>query len=289
LLGGALMVNGAAFDWRALARAPAPKSIKSAVRLEGAAILALGAPAAIFLAANASAAASGEPAAGPLLRASVAAVKGFAIGGCVSLCIVLASNWLGARAARNRARRIEGKTIALGALVVFFVAPMFGGDPVFACLAAGLVWSEETHARLATRIALRGLIERTVTPVTYVCFGALFAPRVLQADLLTIIFALIAVTVLRAAPRLAILSSNKITRESRFFLAWFGGAPGAASALFLMTLLNSQALADQDGVLTVGAVAVVAGVIAARLTSRPLTNGYIRAADVARRRRLFAE
>ncbi|VAV90130.1 hypothetical protein MNBD_ALPHA05-443, partial [hydrothermal vent metagenome] len=49
LVAGALTLNGAAFDRRAVADAPAPSVIKAAVRLESAAILALGLPVALFL------------------------------------------------------------------------------------------------------------------------------------------------------------------------------------------------------------------------------------------------
>ena len=36
-------------------------------------------------------------------------------------------------------------------------------------------------------------------------------------------------------------------------LAWFGGAPGAASALFLISLFDAASIVTQDAVLTVGA------------------------------------
>ena len=109
----------------------------------------------------------------------------------------------------------------------------------------------------------------------------------LQADLLPVLFALAAVTVLRAGPRLAVLQDKKTPRENQVFLAWFGGAPGAASALFLIVLLDNPALTNQDGVLTVGALAVSAGVLAARLTSKPLANAYLRERAIAARRRLY--
>ena len=72
------------------------------------------------------------------------------------------------------------------------------------------------------------------------------------------------------------------------FLAWFGGAPGAASALFLISLFDSAAIVAQDAVLTVGALAVTFGIIAARLTSRPLLKSLLKQTAVAKKRAMFA-
>jgi hypothetical protein len=85
------------------------------------------------------------------------------------------------------------------------------------------------------------------------------------------------------------LQSSNLPKESQVFLAWFGGAPGAASALFILSLIDDPVIVDHDAVLTVGALAVVAGVFAARLTSRPLANAFLRQTAIARKRRMYAE
>jgi hypothetical protein len=138
------------------------------------------------------------------------------------------------------------------------------------------------------RLRLRRLIEESVAPAAYLIFGWVLAGRVLQADLLTVLFAAAAVTVMRAGPRLAMLQASRLTKESQVFLAWFGGAPGAASALFILSLIDDAMIVDHEGFLTVGALAVVAGVFAARATSRPLANAFLRQLALARKRRMFA-
>ena len=110
-----------------------------------------------------------------------------------------------------------------------------------------------------------------------------------QADLLTILFAAAAVTIMRAGPRLAALKKTSLPRESQMFLAWFGGAPGAASALFLISLFDAPSIMAQDAILTVGAVAVTFGVFAARLTSRPLVKLFLKQSALAKRRARFAD
>lgn len=286
LVGGALMLNGAAFDRRAVVNTPAPAAIKAAVRNESAAIIALGIPIAALLAANATVSSPDEPALGPLMGASFAVLKGFAFGGFAGLAASAAGAWYRRRTMQQRA--LDGQFAILAGVAMFVVGPSIGCDPIVAATAVGLLWGEQTSAASTTRLRIRRYVDRAVTPLTYFTFGAVLAPRLLQADMLAVVFALAAVTVMRAGPRLAILQTPMLPKESQMFLAWFGGAPGAASALFVMTLLGNPALVDADSVLTVTTLAVVFGVCAARLTSRPLARLYVRQSDLARRRRAWA-
>lgn len=278
LLGGALMLTGAAFDRHAVTTTPAPASIKAAVRTESAAIVALGAPVAILLAANAHA---GEPRLEPLFTTSLAALKGFALGGVLGLIAGRYAEW--------RAFWRGGRAAFLAGAGAFLLAPLFGAEPVIAAGAAGLLWGEETRAAPLTRLRMRRIVERAVTPAAYFAFGLVLAPRLLQADLLTVLFAAAAVTVMRAGPRLAMLQRAPMPKESQAFLAWFGGAPGAASALFILSLTDDVMIVDHEALLTVSTLAVVAGVAAARLTSKPLAQNLLREMAAARKRRLFAQ
>jgi NhaP-type Na+/H+ or K+/H+ antiporter len=280
LIGSALMLNGAAFDRRAVTGAPAPLAIKSAVRMESAAIIALGAPIAILSAAFAVAPTVGEAPLAPLLAASIDVVQGFAFGGFVGY---VAAKYLARRP------RFHGLNAAVAAgLGAYVFAALLGAEPVVAAGAAGLIWGEETRGAKALRIKLRRIVERTVSPAAYFAFGATFAVRAFGADMLTIIFALAAVTALRAGPRFAMLQRSDLPKESQAFLAWFGGAPGAASALFVLSILDRSMIVDHEAVMTVCAIAVAAGVVAARLTSRPLAQAFLRQSALAKRRRMFA-
>ncbi|MGE0409300.1 MAG: cation:proton antiporter [Amphiplicatus sp.] len=278
LLGGALMLNGAAFDRRAVTRAPAPASIKAAVRIESAAIIALGAPVAILIAGAATTPAPGDTPLRPLLDQSIAVAAAFAIGGAAGLGA--------ARYGRRRGREILAVMTAAGG--AYIVCALIGAAPVIAAGAAGLVWGEESRARLVARLRLRRFVERGVAPLAYFAFGAALGPRLFEADLLSILFAAAAVTVMRAGPRLAMLHTSRLPKESQAFLAWFGGAPGAASALFILSLMDNATLVDHEAFLTVAALSVIAGVFAARATSRPLANAFLRQTAIAKRRRMYA-
>jgi NhaP-type Na+/H+ or K+/H+ antiporter len=281
LLAGALTLNGAAFDRRAVTGAPAPATLKAAVRLESAAILALGIPVAVMLEAVATAAPQGMPLATPLFEASRGFLIAFAIGGTLGL----------GAAHYGRFYRFRKKSAAFavgGGLIAFALAPLFDAHPVIAAASAGLLWGEQTTALTVTRVRIRRTIERVVAPLAYFAFGLVLAPRMLQADLLTVLFAAAAVTIMRAGPRLAALRQTTLPRESQMFLAWFGGAPGAASALFLISLFDAPSIMAQDSILTVGAVAVAFGIVAARLTSRPLVTLLLKQTALAKKRAKFA-
>ncbi|MEQ1932157.1 MAG: cation:proton antiporter, partial [Parvularculaceae bacterium] len=237
----------------------------------------LGAPVAILLSANAVA---GEPRLEPLFATSLAALKRFALGG--------AFGFIAGRYAEWRTFWRGGRAAFLAGAAAFFLAPLLGAEPVIAAGAAGLLWGEETRVAPLARLRMRRLIERCVAPAAYFAFGLALAPRLLQADLLTILFAAAAVTVMRAGPRLAMLQNAPMPKEAQVFLAWFGGAPGAASALFILSRLDDAMIVDHDAFLTVAALAVIAGVAAARLTSKPLAQGLLRQTALARKRRMFA-
>lgn len=285
LVAAALTLNGAAFDRRAVTLAPAPATIKAAVRLESAAILALGIPVAFMLEAFATAAPQGMPSVTPVYEASRSLLLGFALGGGLGLVSAYAGN-------RMKALREMGFTKTKLALIAgfaaFIISPIIGAHAVIAVAAAGLLWGEQTASRTIARVRMRRILERCAAPAAYLAFGALLAPRLLQADLLSFIFAIAAITIMRAGPRLVALRKTTLPRESQAFLAWFGGAPGAASALFLISLFDAPSIIAQDAVLTIGALAVALGVLAARITSRPLLKVLLKETALAKKRAKFA-
>ena len=284
LVAGALTLNGAAFDRRAVTDAPAPAVIKAAVRLESAAILALGLPIAVILEAAATAPSAGAPVATPLYVMAKSLFFAFGIGGSLGLALATYDNKTNNSAGAKRAA-----PAVIAAFVAAISASALGFHPVVAAAAAGLLWGEQTNAPIPTRVRIRSSVERAVSPIAFFAFGAVLAPRLLQADLLTIMFAIFAVTIMRAGPRLISLRQSGLPEESQRFLAWFGGAPGVASALYLMSLFDAPSIVNQDTVLTVGATAVLIGVLAARATSKPLLTALLKQTRVARKRRLFAE
>ncbi|MBI1393045.1 MAG: hypothetical protein GC152_09925 [Alphaproteobacteria bacterium] len=293
LIAAALLLNGAAFDRKAVLGAPAPAVVKQTVRLEGAAITAFGLPIAAFCIGAATAAGPSEPQLTPLLLTTISMLKGFVFGGLLGFAAARIGRRL-YRAAGGRAAPAERRIDAMGGPAVMagfgaaLLAPVIGGDMLIAAVAAGLVWSEEAGRAPGVRRVLQRLSERAIPPAAYFAFGFLMLPRLADADMLTTLYAVAAVTILRAAPRLAALSSAKLPEGARNFIAWYGGAPGAGSALFLMMLTGEPAIANLDPALTVGSMCVACGVIGARASSKPLLDGFLQAAARGRSRRAYA-
>jgi len=294
LLGGVLMLNGSAFDRRAIMYAPTPALVKAGVRFESAVVLALGLPVVTLLQGNATEAALTNGPLYPLLMASISTFISFAIGGSIGLLAALAGNrFLAGRFhAPSIQRFLAGKHFpvslaAIGAMIAYILCDFITGNGLIAAAAAGLIWGEQTCVSPVRRLRLRSRVETVVIPLGYFAFGLVLAPRVLGADLLVLTFAIAVVTVMRAAPRLAALQQTGLSKDGQVFLAWFGGTPGAASAMFLLILVDSGTLSHQELLLTVGTVCVMVGVITARLTSQPLSSKYIRGMASAHRRQLF--
>jgi NhaP-type Na+/H+ or K+/H+ antiporter len=281
LVAGALALNGAAFDRRAVADAPAPAIIKAAVRLESAAVLALGLPVAVLLEAAATAAPLSLPAVTPLFEAGKSIFAAFALGGGLGLAAALMGNQ------PQHAQHRTALAVAMAALAAIGAA-LLDAHPAIAAGSAGLVWGEQTRAYMTARVRLRRIVERAATPAAYFAFGLVLAPRIFQADFLSLLFAVAAVTIMRVGPRLAALRQTRMTRQGRMFLAWFGGAPGAASALFLISLLDAASIVAQDAVLTIGALAATLGVFAARISSRPLIKLLLKETALAKKRAMYA-
>ena len=287
LIGGALMLNGAAIDRRAITSSLAPLDVKRTVELESAAALVFGLPLVIIIELMADAPFSS--ASGWMETGIFRAVIGFALGGSIGLI----GGMLSRRASRKTADSPEDEAsnpfiyALLSGLAAFLIAPLFQGEAIIAAGAAGLIWSEEGVMSGAQRRLLRQRFDQSVKPMAYALFGFTLGPAILQADILILMFAIAAVTILRVVPRLLALSRLGLSQEQQNFIAWFGGAPGAASALYMIKLRGMSALIDQEMVLTIGVVAVFVAIIGTRLSSRPLVSYFIRQNAVARKRRYY--
>jgi len=280
-LAAALVLNGAATDRRAFMRARAPEQMKSAVRLESAATLAFGAPFALIVAAAAM-----TPEAGPRPAAALEEAIASVLGGGLAGGLIAAAAGLPARraAASGRARTASAWALGAGA-VAFAAAAMTPLSAPAAAAGAGLVLARGARLSGESRRLLRRSGEQAVGPLAFALFGYVLGPRIVaEADLLVVLFAVFVVGGARILARESALATTDLDPASRRFVAWFGGAPGAASALFLLTLVDAGGLSDQETVLVSGATAVAAGVLITRLTSKPLARRYVKAAAAARRR-----
>lgn len=285
LIGGSLMLNGAAIDRRAITSSSAPGEVKTTVELESAAALVIGLPLVIIieLLSDAPFSASNGVIETGVFRAAI----GFGIGGAIGLVSGrLCKRYAGPRGKDDGDYRRLVFAYGSG-IAAFLLAPLLQGEAIIAAGAAGLIWSEEGCLSAARRRDLRQKFDHAIKPVAYAVFGFILGPSLLQADILIILFSIGAITVLRIGPRLIALSSLGMNSHQQAFLAWFGGAPGAASALYLIKLMGISALMDQEMVLTIGTTCVFIAIIGTRLSSRPLASYFVRQNALARKRRFY--
>lgn len=286
LLGGALMLNGAAIDRRAITMSSAPARVKATVELESAAALVFGLPLVIIIELLADAPFSA--ASGMVDTGAFQAVVGFAAGGIAGLVGGKLCRRFAGISRPDDTKHYRRLQFAFGAgIAAWLLAPLVGGDPIIAAGAAGLVWSEEGSLSGPRRRELRQKFDHAIKPLAYAVFGVVLGPAILQADILVILFAVGAMTALRIGPRLMALSKIDFTPEQQAFLAWFGGAPGAASALYMIKLMGLSALLDQEMVLVSGVTCIFIAIIGTRLSSRPLASRFVRQNALARKRRYY--
>ncbi|MGV6801345.1 MAG: cation:proton antiporter domain-containing protein [bacterium] len=282
-IGTCFMLDGALIDRQSILSAPAPQAVKRVVSLESAVLLVFSLPIIIFLETFLSGPSMvGTGSALFLLLGSglFTGLIGFVIGGILAL---LAGRYL---KGKNKKLLIWG-ALLLTALT-YCLTILAHGSIILAGLGAGLILAEEAKLSGKIRHLLREQIEEILTPSALILFGFALGPRIFDAGLLVFVFAIAATTFLRFIPRLVALQGSKIDKEDHHFIAWFGGAPGAASALYLLHLLGLAALPDQERVLTIGASVIVLSIITTRLSTRPLVNWFIQQAAISRKRRYFS-
>ncbi len=281
ILAAALMLNGSVLERRAVTNSASPATIKKAISLESAAALALGVPLALIIEATAKMPQYLDQLwmSAPIWEAPF----GLAVGGALGLV-------LGRLRHRKMVRENPDQAIlelAIAAGLLFILLPFIHGSAIIGVGALSLFWTEEAQFGEAFKRGIRRRVEMLVVPVAYVVFGFALGPRLLDADALVIVFIIAAVTILRVFPRMVLLQRHDIPKDHKAFIAWFGGAPGVATALFLLHLMGSTAIVDQEPVLVIGISAVFVSVLATRISAKPLANHFARQARISMKRRWY--
>ncbi|MGV6818927.1 MAG: cation:proton antiporter domain-containing protein [Parvularcula sp.] len=269
IIGAALMLGAAPSVATPLLTAPIAQQTKDTARLEGAATIAAALPLALLVEAGASPAGA-TLVAEPLFRSFAAA----AIGGTMGL---LAGRYLSVSSSSLPVMPFLTACAAYGAgLYTEF-------DPVMATIAAGLLYSEEAALKGDVRTRLWRVAEGLITPVALVAFGLLMAPFLLNANLLIFVAAAVGIVAARALARAITLRGLDLSPQDVRFLTWFGGAPGAASALLMVSLVASPATHLDDLAMSLGVVSILLGIALTRLQSKSLTSRLVQETARARK------
>lgn len=271
LIGAAVMLAGAPNVAAPLLTAPIETETKATARLESSATLCFALPLALLIEAGAT------PSIDPVhLQPLFKTLAGFAVGGGMGLIA-------------GRLLPISSGPLpvmpGMVALACYGAAVYTTFDPVMATVAGGVLYSEETKLRADVRTRLWRVSEGLISPIAFIGLGLLLAPLLLQVQLLGWVAAAFAIFGARACARFAALQRMPLASQDQNFLIWFGGAPGAATALFLISLTESASPVISDQALALGVAVTILGIAATRLHSRPLTSRLVQATARARKRR----
>ena len=223
----ALVLGGAPSDDRALLGAPIADETKRAARIESAAALTLVLPIVVLLEIGTVPVSEGTA----LFRQPLfQGVAGFAVGAAIGL--------LAGRLLPLSKAALPVLPFLLG-ISVYLLALALGYDPVLACAGAGILYAEEAPLRGDVRTRLWRSGERILMPLSFVAFGFLLWPVIASNDLLLWVMAVVAVTLVKGVARFVALHGVELEPQDKHFLVWFGGSPGAPTALVMIALLAS--------------------------------------------------
>jgi sodium/hydrogen antiporter len=215
-------------------------------------------------------------------------------GAFVSLAIGVAVGALagaagGALLLRSRQRGwSSGSSRALGVLALpllaYFAAELAGGNAFVASFVAGTAFAGSAPWAADERRSPLALTEALSEPLGYavwLAFGFAALPLVLsEVGPREVLYALLALTVVRMVPVAAVLIGTGLRARTVAFIGWFGPR-GLASIVFgLLALEGLEEGAPLRGMLAVIALTVMLSVVAHGLSAEPLASRY--AAWVAR-------
>lgn len=206
-----------------------------------------------------------EPA---LVQLAMGLFGGAAIGGF--------GGW-GLAVARSRgwaAASFRGLGSAALAVLSFAWVTQVGGNGFVAAFVAGLAHSAVTaRYREQPDLDFSRRLGLVLSLVVWFAFGVLSWPLLRSASWREVLFALLALTVLRMAPVAVALLRSGYDRSTVALIGWFGPR-GLASIVF--ALLAADALPDGDGriIATTITMTVLFSVVLHGISARPLANRY---------------
>jgi NhaP-type Na+/H+ or K+/H+ antiporter len=161
--------------------------------------------------------------------------------------------------------RYEG-LYALGiGLLAFAIAELTIGNGLVAAFVAGAALGATEHEVVEAFVGFNENVSAIFQVLTFAVFGALIVATGYEGSVPALAaFVVFALAVARPAAILLSFVRSNIPRSQRLFIAWFG-PKGAASMLFALFVLNSQA-PDRSVVFDVAAFVILGSILAHGLT-----------------------
>jgi NhaP-type Na+/H+ or K+/H+ antiporter len=214
-----------------------------------------------------------------------AALAELGIGLVVGSGLGLGGGWL-LRRARERGWAAEdfvGIAVLALALAAYAAAVAVHGNGFVAAFCGGLAFGAVAGRRGPAELVFLEQTSGLVSLLVWLVFGAASVSVILErADLVTVLFAVLSLTIVRMLPVAISCLGAGLDRETILFVGWFGPR-GLASLLFALLALEQLGPAADQAVAIIG-VTVIISILAHGLSADPLASRYGRAAGHRRQR-----
>jgi NhaP-type Na+/H+ or K+/H+ antiporter len=160
------------------------------------------------------------------------------------------------------------------ALTAYAGAIELGGNGFIAAFVGGLALGTVLPAvEQDDALAFDAQAGELLSLVVWFLFGAAMISVLDEATWRTVVFAVLALTVVRMAPVALVLAGARLRPMTVAFVGWFGPR-GLASVVFGLIAFDALDGPDAEGVLAAVAVTVLLSVVAHGVTARPLSRRY---------------
>lgn len=192
-------------------------------------------------------------------------IVGFAGAKLVALCH--RAGWL-----NDSGEGISALALAFGA---YALAEVMHGNGFVAAFVAGLVFGNTLKLRCKFLYEFAETEGQILILFTFMAFGVVMLPMAItDLSVTVVVFALLALTVLRMVPVTLSLLGTGIRPVTSLFLGWFGPR-GLASILFSLLILEKTDIAHKDELLIAIVVTVTLSILAHGITAGPLSRRYV--------------
>ena len=177
---------------------------------------------------------------------------------------------LGAAHARMERARVHPLAVLGLALVAYTATIEAGGNGFVAAFLGGMAFGSVASSRDELTLEFTGDAGELLSLVVWFLFGAaMIVPAFDHVEWTDVVFAVLALTIVRMAPVALSLSRSGLDRSTVAFIGWFGPR-GLASVVFALIAVDSLETSDANRVLAVVTLTILLSVVAHGLTSSPL-------------------
>jgi NhaP-type Na+/H+ or K+/H+ antiporter len=202
-----------------------------------------------------------------------------AAGALVGLITGLAGGWL-LRQARRRewaAEDFAGVAVLALAVVAYAAAVAVHGNGFVAAFCGGLAFGAAAGRRGPAELVFLEQAGGLFSLLVWLAFGAIAVPVMVdRIDLLTLLYAILSLTLVRMAPVALACIGARLDRDTVLFIGWFGPR-GLASLVFALLAIEELGGGADDAVGVIG-LTVFLSVLAHGFSAGPLAARYGRAA-----------